>query len=212
MTTEDTSPKNLRKLIRNLFPHIEIDWDAADSDYEYPYQLATEIAAESCESAKKLGDIGDKSVVKPLIDLLNGKIEGHIYSIVCEIDDEFNEDDMVFETITAAAEALGKIGDKKAVEPLINCLQSDEWWEFLDCREIDMWIEAIKALGNIGDQRALKPLNKLLDNEELMEIAMDMPFQWTLAEIRDPQSAYNNPNRKRSNPMRAAITGALEKI
>ena len=52
----------------------------------------------------------------------------------------------------------------------------------------------------------------MLDNEELMEIAMDMPFQWTLAEIRDPQSAYNNPNRKRSNPMRVAITEALEKI
>ena len=186
--------------------------NSSENNYEYSYQLASEIAAESCDAAKKLGDIGDKRAVKPLIRLLNGKIDSHIYSIVSEIDDEFNEDDMVFETITAAAEALGKIGDKEAVEPLINCLQSDEWWEFLDRSEMDMWIEAIKALGNIGDGRALKPLNELLDNEEIMEIAMDMPFQWTLAEIRDPQSAYNNPNRQRSNPMHVAITEALEKL
>ncbi len=210
--SEDTSPQNLRKLIRNLFPPLEIDWDAAENNYEYSYQLASEIAAKSCKVAKKLGDIGDKRAVNPLIKLLNGKIENHIYSIVSEIDDEFNEDDMVFETITAAAEALGEIGDKEAVEPLINCLQSNDWWEFLDRREMDMWIEAIKALGDIGDGRALKPLNELLHNEEIMEIAMGMPFQWTLAEIRDPQSAYNNPNRKRSNPMRVAITEALNKL
>ncbi len=210
--TEDTSPENLRKLIKKLFPSLEIDWDAAENNYEYSYQLALEIATESCKAAKKLGDIGDKRAVKPLIKLLNGRIENHIYSIVSEIDDEFNEDDMVFETITAAAEALGKIGDKEAVEPLINCLQSGDWWEFLDRSEMDMWIEAIKALGNIGEKRAVKPLKELLEDEEIMEIAMDMPFQWTLAEIRDPQSAYNNPNRQRSNPLRVAITEALKKL
>jgi hypothetical protein len=210
--TEDTSPQNLRKLIRNLFPLIEIDWDAADSNDEYSYWLAEKIATESRKAAQKLGDIGDEKAVKPLIKLLNGKIDSHIYSIVSEIDDEFDEDVMVFETIIAAAEALGKIGDKKATVPLIECLQSKKWWDFFDRGESYMWIEAIKALGNIGDGRAVVPLNKLLENEEIMEKARGMPFQWTLAEIRDPQSAYNNPNRKRSNPMRIAITAALNKL
>ena len=90
--TEDTSPENLRKLLKNLFPSLEIDWDAAENDYEYSYLLAGQIATKSCEVAKRLGDIGDKRAVKPLIRLLNGKIEQHIYSIVSEIDDEFNED------------------------------------------------------------------------------------------------------------------------
>lgn len=210
--TNDTASKNLRKLINNLFPLIEIDWDAADSDDEYAYWLAEEIATESRKAAQKLGDIGDERAVRPLIKLLNGKIEEHIHHIVWEIDDEFDEDVMVFETIIAAAKALGKIGNKKATEPLIECLQSKKWWDFLDRGESYMWIEAIKALGNIGDERAIVPLKRLLDNEELMEIAMDMQFQWTLAEIRDPQSAYNNPNRQRSNPMHVAITEALEKL
>ena len=77
--TEDTSPENLRKLIKKLIPSLEIDWDAAENNYEYSYQLALEIATESCKAAKKLGDIGDKRAVKPLIKLLNGRIENHIY-------------------------------------------------------------------------------------------------------------------------------------
>ena len=207
--------KAMTMLSKNLFPSFKIDWDAAENDEEYGYGLAEQIYTESCKVAKRLGGIGDKRAVKPLIKLLNGKIEPHM---CCIVDEENVRDfisdikDMVFETITAAAEALGEIGDKQAVKPLITSLESDEWRDFLEWGDMDIWLEAIKALGNIGDERAVKPLKKLLENEEIMEIAMDRPFQWTLAEIRDPQSAYNNPNRERSNPMRVAITEALEKL
>ena len=48
-----------------------------------------------------------------------------------------------------AAEALGMIGDVRAVEPLLNTLK-------------DRNLSAIKALGQIGDVRAVEPLAKAL--------------------------------------------------
>lgn len=52
----------------------------------------------------------------------------------------------------AAAEALGKIGDRRAVEPLICALSTDMWLQF----------PAAIALGEIGDPRAVAPLVTLL--------------------------------------------------
>jgi HEAT repeat protein len=49
----------------------------------------------------------------------------------------------------AAAEALGKIGDARAVEPLIAALRD------IDC---DVHWRSADALGQIGDARAVKPL------------------------------------------------------
>ena len=85
----------------------------------------------------------------------------------------------------------------------------------------EIYTNTFQSMGGlIIDHQAYDPenqdfseeLKELLEDEEIMEIAMDMPFQWTLAEIRDPQSAYNNPNRQRSNPLRVAITEALKKL
>jgi HEAT repeat protein len=52
----------------------------------------------------------------------------------------------------AAAEALGRIGDRRAVEPLICALSTDMWLQF----------PAAMALGEIGDPRAVAPLVTLL--------------------------------------------------
>ncbi|HIF37600.1 MAG TPA: hypothetical protein EYQ70_04300 [Marine Group III euryarchaeote] len=139
---KDTTPKNLRK---NLFPYLEIDWDAADNDEDYTLSLADEIADKSCRAAEMLGEIGDKSAVKPLIRLLNGEMEGHIYHIVSEIDDEYDEFVMIGGTIMAAAEALGEIGDKRAIEPLIKVLDSDDW-DICDAAK-----EALEKLGHTID-------------------------------------------------------------
>jgi HEAT repeat protein len=53
-----------------------------------------------------------------------------------------------------AAEALGKIGDSRAVDPLIAMLRN---------KEADERFAAAKALGNLGDARALEPLLDSLD-------------------------------------------------
>ena len=55
-----------------------------------------------------------------------------------------------------AAEALGEIGDARAVEPLILALK-DEYWEVRR--------RAAEALGEIGDARAVEPLKKALNDE-----------------------------------------------
>jgi HEAT repeat protein len=130
--TEDTSPENLRK---NLFPNIEIDWespllkgaayDRPHSKEDYIFGFADKITDKSCRAAEALGEIGNKNAVKSLIRLLNGDITDHIYGIVSEIDDEFMDFDdyMVEKSIMSAANALGKIGDEQAIEPLINALE-----------------------------------------------------------------------------------------
>ena len=61
--TEDTSPESLRKLLKNLFPSLEIDWNSAENDYEYSYLLAGQIATKSCEVAKRLGILHEQSNV-----------------------------------------------------------------------------------------------------------------------------------------------------
>ena len=59
-----------------------------------------------------------------------------------------------------AAEALGKIGDEQAVEPLIKALSYDGGrWRDREVREAAAW-----ALGEIGDERAVEPLIGVHDN------------------------------------------------
>ena len=55
-----------------------------------------------------------------------------------------------------AADALGQLGDKRAVDPLIACLQDDN---------ADVKKNAARALGNLGDKRAVEPLINNFKNE-----------------------------------------------
>ena len=69
-----------------------------------------------------------------------------------------------------AAEALGRLGDSRAVEPLIDTLWDD------DAR---VRLKAAWALGMLGDPRALGPLQKLYriereDARETIQEAMEM--------------------------------------
>ncbi len=65
-----------------------------------------------------------------------------------------------YKTRLAAAEALGKIGDKNAVESLINIV-SDEEEKSVYVRE-----SAAMALGMIGDMRALDPFLSILETKK----------------------------------------------
>ena len=56
----------------------------------------------------------------------------------------------------SAAKALGKIGDRRAVEPLIKALEDEN--EFVR-------FDAAKALGDIGDKRAVEPLIEMLKDK-----------------------------------------------
>lgn len=82
----------------------------------------------------------------PNVDELKAKIDvdGLIKALEYEKDRQVQCD---------AAKALGKIGDERAVEPLINALKN---------KDGDVRRESAEALGKIGDERAVEPLIQAL--------------------------------------------------
>jgi hypothetical protein len=56
-----------------------------------------------------------------------------------------------------AINALGRIGNEKAIMPLINALHTEVAFA--------VKIDAVKALGNLGDERAIQPLTRALESE-----------------------------------------------
>lgn len=93
-----------------------------------------------------------------------------------------NRDQRLVDALKAAlcdedAEALGKIGDARAVPPLIDALRDDE------CRVRE---KAAEALGAIGDAQAVHPLIAVVQNEPGKNV------RWwatkALTEIDDPRA------------------------
>lgn len=117
-------------------------------------------------SAETLGEIGDSKAVEPLIDSLNDENNGvrsnSIIALV-EIGKPSVEplidilDDNNWHMKWQAAEALGEIGDKKAIQPLIKILNNENPW---------VRKTAANALGSLGDECAVKPLRALLDDND----------------------------------------------
>ncbi|HPJ67226.1 MAG TPA: HEAT repeat domain-containing protein [Desulfobacteraceae bacterium] len=73
------------------------------------------------------------------------------------------------------AEALGKLKDPRAVEPLISAL-----WDVTGAR-----YQAIVALGKLKDSRAIVPLIGILENEENATVRKSIIH--SIGEIRDPR-------------------------
>jgi HEAT repeat protein len=88
--------------------------------------------------AKAIANIKDTSVVGSLLYCLNNKHENYKVRLAC-------------------ADALGKIGDKYAVAPLIDVMQDE------DEKSIYLKESAVSALGILGDVRAIDPLVSILE-------------------------------------------------
>ena len=163
-----------KELLSSLFPDWGVNWaeveeweEAAEEEgerfdagmkWDYCEEYASEIVEHSCEVAFKLGELGDEKAVKPLIKLLQGGIRQTVYSNVSELLDEFTfEDDSL--AISAAATALGKIGDERATPPLIDILERNNF-----DAEYDILFSTVVALGLIGSKHAIEPLNKLFED------------------------------------------------
>jgi len=101
-----------------------------------------------------------------------------------------------------AAEALGQIGDVRAVQPLIELLEDDDWF----VRE-----KVVEALGKLRDKRAVKPLIQALGDDDwfVREKAVE-----ALGEIRDPRAAGALAHALKDQDMnvRTNALGALRKI
>lgn len=118
-----------------------------------------------------------------------GDIKGLIKALGYEKDSEVRK---------AAAQALGEIGDTRAVEPLIEALNKDNWGNLV--------IDAAKALGELGDTRAVEPLIAILKKgsqyeriaaaEALSKIGDARGDESLLAVLMDPEldpaSSFHN--------------------
>lgn len=93
------------------------------------------------EITKVLANTKDLLAVYPLLYCLNSKNENYKVKIAC-------------------AEALGKIGDKYAVLPLMNVVEDEE--------ENSVYVKesAVSALGMIGDEKAVDSLISILESKK----------------------------------------------
>lgn len=101
-----------------------------------PWESPTWMWHVKLGTVKVLDEIGGEEIIEPLI-----------YAI----------DDSHTLVAGAAAEALAKRKERRAVEPLIKAMRDH------------LFPDAIKALGEIGDKRAINPLLDELKNKERIE-------------------------------------------
>jgi HEAT repeat protein len=160
----------------------------------------------------------------PNVDKLKAK--KNIWGLIKALDSEF-------EVREAAVDALGEIGDPRAVEPLISILVDNKWYccyaiealgrigdprsvdalsAALNHNEVSVREAAVDALGEIGDPRAVKPLGVMLKGDK------DSSMRWraacALEKINDPSAvdplitALGDENWN----VRRAATSALDQI
>ena len=91
--------------------------------------------------AKAISNYKDTSTVTILLDCLNNKKENYKVRLAC-------------------ADALGRIGDKYAVKPLIDLVEDD------DEKSVYLKESATFALGLLGDTSAIDPLVAILESKQ----------------------------------------------
>ena len=119
-----------------------------------PAELQAKVKENWKASYRTLPITGDKfpfALGELVKELESGFAERALHPIIKMIGDEHNKFSL------DAVGVLGKIGDSRAVEPLIKALGSDD-------RGGVGWLAAY-ALGDIGDSRAVEPLIKVLEED-----------------------------------------------
>lgn len=119
-------------------------------------------------AATALGKIGDERALKPLLNSLNDDdidVRRHAIAALVKMKKHAVKPllkklyDPDWQTRAIAAEALGRIGSKKALKPLIKALSNNKM------RDENRYVrgKAAEALGRIGDKSAVKYLEEALD-------------------------------------------------
>ncbi len=117
-------------------------------------------------TANALGKLGDRRAVEPLLKKFGEDGYSEIAAALKKLG--ASQEQMVdgylealssnsFDASRSAAEALGKLGDKRAVGPLIARLGDDDF---------NVRKSAAEALGKLGDQRAVEPLIARLGDKD----------------------------------------------
>lgn len=168
-------------------------------------------------AAVALGEISDPRAVNPLIEVLddeNPEVWRNVTEALGKLGEQavdplimilIDEGQQSSDARSGAARALGKIGDPRAVEPLIVALKDEAYMvrsgaasalgEISDPRAVDPLIEALSddewvvlgsvatALGEIGDPKAVDPLIEALEYEDSARTALlrAFPNRWVRA-------------------------------
>ena len=107
------------------------------------------ITCFSCDSNKNLDD-------KTLKTKNTGKVNDEVSMLLNVLENDSKDGQIKMEAIAR----LGIIGDKRAVEPLIELLRKDMK------KRTGLWANAIGALGELGDSRATPVLTEALNKRE----------------------------------------------
>ncbi len=183
--TEDTSPENLRKFLESDDPGM------VRMGISIAKGVGVEVTVEDLKHFLKSEDV---ETVKTGIMLADeAGVGDEAMEMLCEpLGDEEENIGSLVTVRRSTAKALGDIGDKRAVEPLIKALGDEDedadtvaWalGEIGDARAVEPLIEsliwafanygrefavgAMLALGKIGDARAVEPISDLLNEEGL---------------------------------------------
>ena len=129
--------------------------------------LIKELEEGSQFAARALGGIGDEEAVEPLIKTLGGEYLHRFYK---DVDDSTPAFAAIIQTkellLKTAAEALGEIGDVRAVKPLIKTFEDEN---------LDLIKVAAKAIvkikeNDIGDEK--ENIIKFLESDDLGMVKM----------------------------------------
>lgn len=156
------SPEDAGHLLRSgtLPAGLAIENDAfqAYGDWKRAMELLGCIGSPAVEPLMKMLMGDDESIRYMAIEPLGiiGEFEGNVKPVPLLLDALKSNNNHIR---GYAADALGRIGDVRAVEPLIEALKDDD--------KLHVLPSAVVALGKIGDPRAVKPLISLLWDEEI---------------------------------------------
>jgi hypothetical protein len=123
--------------------------------------------SKACEAAKALGELKASQAVEPLIETIKYKKDRRIRRCAAEALAKIGDDQAVDLLISAlkdedhiiasrSAYALGWMGDKRAVKPLLHALT-----------ELHIQLPAAEALGKIEDPTSVEPLIEALKHEDM---------------------------------------------
>jgi len=108
-------------------------------------------------------------------------------------------DDPNINVACAAAEALGKIGDKRAVDSLTKALEGNMW----------LMCSCAEALGRIGDKRAVESLMSIPSSENALVLLSTIK---SLGKIGDGRAIDFLLSFSKSETLRGAVAEAIAQI
>ncbi|MFH0702780.1 MAG: HEAT repeat domain-containing protein [bacterium] len=146
--TQESNPQSLLHIVKIIGRYnsknsagILIDLLLWEEKYKGKFGCPEEYLQVRCMVTKILGNLQSQDALIPLLHILNNKNENYTLRL-------------------GAVEALGKIGDKCVVVPLIDIVSNDEE------KSIYLRESAAKVLGILGDMRAIDPFINILETKK----------------------------------------------